>query len=54
MGQDENTYKAAINLSFSKPEQCIFIDDRYFNAETVANLGISAFHIKIIKLPKKN
>ena len=40
---NENIYKLALNLSFSKPEECIFIDDRYFNVETAANLGINAF-----------
>ena len=40
---DENIYKLALNLAFSKPEECIFIDDRYFNVETAANLGINAF-----------
>lgn len=40
---DENIYKLALNLSFSKPEESIFIDDRYFNVETAANLKINAF-----------
>ncbi|MCL4321160.1 MAG: HAD-IA family hydrolase [Deltaproteobacteria bacterium] len=40
---DENIFKLALNLSYSKPEESIFIDDRSFNVETAANLGINAF-----------
>lgn len=50
---DENIYKLAVNMSFSKPEQCIFIDDRYFNVETAANLGINAFQHKDYKTTKE-
>ncbi|RZD15253.1 MAG: HAD family phosphatase [Candidatus Acidulodesulfobacterium ferriphilum] len=40
---DENIFKLALNLSYAKPDESIFIDDRSFNVETAANLGINAF-----------
>lgn len=40
---DENIFKLALNLSYAKPEESIFIDDRSFNVETAANLRINAF-----------
>ncbi len=40
---DENIFKLALNLSYAKPDESIFIDDRNFNVETAANLGINAF-----------
>ncbi|MHB1661016.1 MAG: HAD-IA family hydrolase [bacterium] len=40
---DENIFKLALNLSYTKPDESIFIDDRNFNVETAANLGINAF-----------
>ncbi len=40
---DENIFKLALNLSCAKPDESIFIDDRNFNVETAANLGINAF-----------
>lgn len=50
---DENIYKLALNLSFSKPEECIFIDDRYFNVETAASVGINAFQHTSFKETKE-
>ncbi len=40
---DENIFKLALNLSYTKPDESIFIDDRSFNVETAANLGFNAF-----------
>ncbi|MHB8231444.1 MAG: HAD-IA family hydrolase [bacterium] len=40
---DENIFKLALNLSYTKPEESIFIDDRSFNVETASNIGINAF-----------
>jgi putative hydrolase of the HAD superfamily len=40
---DENIFKLALNLSYTKPNESLFIDDRSFNVETAAGLGINAF-----------
>ncbi len=40
---DESIFKLALNLSYTKPDESIFIDDRGFNVETAANLGFNAF-----------
>jgi putative hydrolase of the HAD superfamily len=50
---DENIYKLAMNLSYSKCEESLFIDDRYFNVETAANLGINAFQHKDYKTTRE-
>ena len=50
---DENIYKLAINLAYSKCEESLFIDDRYFNVETAANLGINAFQHKDYKTTRE-
>jgi Predicted hydrolase (HAD superfamily) len=50
---DENIYKLAMNLAYSKCEESLFIDDRYFNVETAANLGINAFQHKDYKTTRE-
>lgn len=40
---DKAIFKLALDLSYTKPEESIFIDDRSFNVETAANFGINAF-----------
>lgn len=40
---DENIFKLALNLSNARPDESLFVDDRIFNVETAANLGINAF-----------
>ncbi|MFW0884413.1 HAD-IA family hydrolase [Candidatus Acidulodesulfobacterium sp. H_13] len=40
---DKSIFKLALNLSYTKPEESIFIDDRTFNVETAINLGFNAF-----------
>ncbi len=40
---DESIFKLALNLSYTKPEESIFIDDRTFNVETAIKLGFNAF-----------
>lgn len=40
---DKSIFELALNLSYTKPEESIFIDDRTFNVETASNLGLNAF-----------
>lgn len=40
---DEEIFRLALNMSFSRPEETVFIDDRIFNVETAKGLGINAF-----------
>ena len=43
---DENIYKLAMYLAYVTSEESLFIDDRYFNVETAAKLGMNAFQHK--------
>ncbi|RZV37866.1 MAG: HAD family phosphatase [Candidatus Acidulodesulfobacterium acidiphilum] len=43
---DENIYKLAMDLAYVTSEESLFIDDRYFNVETAAKLGMNAFQHK--------
>ncbi len=51
---DENIFKLALNLSYTRPDESLFIDDRSFNVETAASLGIHAFrHIDYASTKKE-
>ena len=50
---DENIYKLAMDLAYVTSEESLFIDDRYFNVETAAKLGMNAFQHKDYKTTKE-
>ncbi|MEP7165789.1 MAG: HAD-IA family hydrolase [Ferruginibacter sp.] len=50
---DKDIFRMACDISFSKPQQALFIDDRIIHVQIAQSLGINAIQFKDLRSTKK-